>query len=209
LIIHNLLEFRERKVESVFTHRTDVFAVSYESTLHEAVQHMLATPHSRIPVYRKDKDDIVGLITIREALRLYVDSAHHEKKLQDFHFHAIKKIPITASIFDVFLDMKKNGRHFCVVIDEYGGTAGIVTFEDVLEDLVGSIRDEADFGEEGEIIKIDASTLKVKGDVPLRDTIDMLQVTGFKLPEALAEQLTEEETVSYFILHELQDFAKK
>ena len=177
LIIHNLLEFRERQVESVFTHRTEIFAISEEETLVKTVQYILDTPHSRIPLYRKDKDNIVGLLSLREALRLYIDVDNHHKKLKSFHFHTIKKVPITASVFDVFLDMKKNGWHFAVVIDEYGGTAGIVTFEDVLEDLIGAIRDESDHHEEGEIVKIDEHTLTVKGDVILRDVVDVLQLT--------------------------------
>jgi putative hemolysin len=146
----------------VFTHRTDIFAVHQDMKLNEAVEKMLVTPHSRIPMYRRDKDDIVGLITIREALKLYTDTNNHEKILKEFDFHSIKKVPITASIFEIFLDMKKNGWHFAAVIDEYGGTAGIVTFEDVLEDLVGSIRDESDHPEEREITKINENTLQVK-----------------------------------------------
>ena len=61
---------------------------------------------------------------------------------------SVAKVPITASIFSVFLDMKKHGWHFAVVIDEYGGTAGIITFEDILEDMVGAIRDESDMRDE-------------------------------------------------------------
>lgn len=209
LIIHNLLEFRERQVDSVFTHRTDIFAVSEDKTLHEAVIEMLSTPHSRIPLFNQDKDNIVWLVTIREALRLYTKVENHTKTLKDFHFNTIMKVPVTASVFDVFLDMKKNGWHFAVVIDEYGGTAGIVTFEDVLEDLVGSIRDESDHAEEWEIVKINEVTLKVKAEVLLRDTIDALQLTWFRIPEDLVEEISEEETVSYIILHQLKDFAKK
>lgn len=209
LIIHNLLEFRERQVDSVFTHRTDIFAVSEDKNLHEAVVEMLETPHSRIPLFKEDKDNIVWLITIREALRLYTKVANHTKKLKDFHFNTIMKVPVTASVFDVFLDMKKNGWHFAVVIDEYGGTAGIVTFEDVLEDLVWSIRDESDHAEEWEIIRIDESNLKVKAEVLLRDAIDALQINWFRIPEDLVEEISEEETMSYIILHQLKDFAKK
>ena len=146
---------------------------------------------------------------MRETLRLYANNKNHDKKLKDFKLRNVAKVPITASIFEVFLDMKKYGRHLAVVIDEYGGTAGIVTFEDILEDLVGSIRDESDQYEEGEIIKVDKHILKVKGDVILRDVIDVLQITGFKIPEELVEELDEEETVSYIILHQLKDFAKK
>lgn len=208
LIIHNLLEFRERQVGSVFTHRVDIFALDHNETLDAAVKKMLATPHSRIPLYKGDKDHIIGLLTLREALALYVDSDNHDRVLHSFNFHAIKKVPITANIFDVFLDMKKYGWHFAVVIDEYGGTAWIVTFEDILEDLVWSIRDESDQIEEGEIVKIDQRSLRVKGDVILRDVIDILEVVGFHMPEEFAE-LSEEDTVSYIILHQLQHFAKK
>ena len=85
-------------------------------------------------------------------------------------------MPITANIFDVFMDMKKYGWHFAVVIDEFGGTAGIVTFEDILEDLVGAIRDESDAWDENEIVRIDDDVLRVKGEALLRDVVDMLQL---------------------------------
>jgi len=77
-------------------------------------------------------------------MRLYIDTANHSKQLKTFNLRTAARVPITANLFDTFLDMKKQGRHFAVVIDEHGGTAGIVTFEDILEDLVGVIKDEAD-----------------------------------------------------------------
>jgi putative hemolysin len=75
-------------------------------------------------------------MTLRDALSLSQKSENLAKTLKSFNLHQVAKVPITASIFDVFMDMKKHGWHFAVVIDEYGGTAGIVTFEDILEDLV-------------------------------------------------------------------------
>lgn len=209
LIIHNLLEFHERQVESVFTHRTDIFALSQQETLSMAVEKILVSPHSRIPLFETDKDNIVWLITLREALRLYVDTSNHNKKLAIFPVHEVKKVPITASIFDIFLDMKKNGWHFAVVIDEYGGTAGIVTFEDILEDLVWAIKDESDGEEEKEIIKIDEKNVKVKWEVLLRDVIDILWLTWFRIPKSFIEEINEEDTVSYIILYQLKDFAKR
>lgn len=209
LIVHNFLEFRQRFVESIFQHRTNVFAVSEELTLAEAVVQMHANSHSRVPIFRWDKDQIVGLISLRAAFRLYTNTDNHNKKLKEFGLNTINKVPVTASIFDVFMDMKKHGWHFAVVIDEYGGTAWIVTFEDILEDLVWAIRDETDTLEVWDIIKENDTSLRVKWEVPLRDVIDALHLKGWKFSEEKAEYLSEEETVSYIIIHCLKDFAKQ
>jgi CBS domain containing-hemolysin-like protein len=105
--------------------------------------------------------------------------------------------------------MKKYGWHFAVVIDEYGGTAWIVTFEDILEDLVGDIRDESDHREEWEIIRVDETSVVTKWEVPLRDVIDMLQLEWRKLPNDLEVDISEEDSVAYIVLSYLKDFAKK
>ena len=209
LIIHNFLEFSERDVESVFQHRKNVLAIDEEATLAEAIALLLENPYSRIPLYRGDKDSLVWLLTLRDALSLSQDSQNLPKKLTTFNLRAVAKVPITASIFDVFLDMKKHGWHFAVVIDEYGGTAGIVTFEDILEDMVGAIRDESDGREDAEIVKIDESTCRVQWDTILRDIVDILHIPWYKIPEEYSDDISEEETVAYIILDVLKDFAKK
>ena len=209
LIIHNFLEFRDRSVDSIFQHRTNIFALNELTTLNDAVHKVLDNPYTRIPLYRWDKDHITGVITLRELLRLYKDEKNHLQSLKSFGYKQINKVPVTANIYDLFLDMKKYGWHFAVVIDEYGWTAWIVTFEDILEDLVGDIRDESDHREEGEIVKIDESTLIAKWDVPLRDVIDVLQLEGWKLPSDLEVDISEEDTIAYVMLSYLKDFAKK
>lgn len=209
LIVHNFLEFREREVESVLTHRTEVFALSDSVLLSEAIDAINEEKHSRIPLYEGDKDNIIGMLTIREALRLSSQPENMNKPLKEFGLNIVAKVPITASVFDVFTDMKIHWRHFAVVIDEYGGTAGIVTFEDILEDLVGSIKDESDHLEEGDIVKVDHWVLKVKGDVLVRDVIDMLQLPWWRIPDELESSFSEEDTVSYVILQQLKEFATK
>lgn len=209
LIIHNFLEFRDRSVDSIFQHRTNVFALDELTTLDAAITQVLQNPYTRIPIYQWDKDHIVGIITLRDLLRLYKEADNHLQSLKSFGFKQTNKVPITAKIYDTFLDMKKYGWHFAVVIDEYGGTAGIVTFEDILEDLVWDIRDESDHREEGEIIKVDEHTVVVKWEVPLRDVIDMLQLEWWKIPNDLEVSVSEEESVAYILLAHLKDFAKQ
>ena len=209
LIIHNFLEFDNRIVESVFQHRTQVVALDEENTLQEAVWIILDNPYTRLPIYRKNKDHIISLISLRDILKLSQKKENLEKKLKHFALRPIVKIPITAIIFDVFLDMKKHGRHFAVVIDEYGGTAGIVTFEDILEDMVWAIKDETDTGEDAEIVKIDESTVRVQGETLLRDVIDILQISWYQIPEEYVEHVSEQDSIAYVILQVIRDFAKK
>lgn len=208
LIIHNFLEFTQRDVESVFQHRKNVFALSEDILLEEAIQLILEKPYSRIPLYRNDKDHIVALITLRDILKFSQDQANYKKTLKSFHLKPVAKVPITASIFDVFLDMKKHGRHFAVVIDEFWWTAGIVTFEDILEDMVWAIRDESDGWEDAEMVKIDEFSVRVQWVTILRDVIDILHIAWYKIPEEY-EDVSEEDTISYIILEVLKDFAKK
>ncbi len=208
LIIHNFLEFSDRDVESVFQHRTNLLAISEDATLEEARAFILDTKYSRIPLYRKDKDQIVWLITLRDVLTLTQNEENLPKTLKSFNLRDIAKVPITASIFDVFLDMKKHWRHFAVVIDEYGGTAWFVTFEDILEDLVWAIRDESDGREDAEIVKVDEMTAKVQWDTILRDVIDILWIPWYQVPEKYSDDISEEDTVSYVFLEILKDFAK-
>ncbi len=208
LIIHNFLEFSERNVESVFQHRKNIVAIDEEATLLEAKDLILSNSYSRIPIYRADKDQIVGLVTMREVFSLMQDPKNAERKMKSFNLKQVTKVPITASIFNVFLNMKKHGQHFAVVIDEYWGTAGIVTFEDILEDLVGAIRDESDGREDAEITKVNEFVVRVQGDTILRDVIDILQIPGFQIPDEYSD-ISEEDTVWFVFLEVLKQFAKK
>lgn len=211
LIVRNLLDFRDRTVESIFCHRTKIFTLPSTLTVKEAVKEALAHPFSRIPIYKDDKDNIIWIITLRDLLKLWHDPINHDKSLSSFALKGIHKIPLTASIFETFLMMKKNGQHFAVVLDEYGGTQGIVTFEDILEDLVGDIKDETDTHEEEEITTVDDRTVMANGSVSLRELLEGMNIDedAFIIPEELQDKINMEDMVSYIILTILQDFAKK
>ncbi len=209
MIIKNFLEFNDRGVESVLKHRTEVVAIPSDYTLKEAIEVFLKYPYSRLPVFEWDKDNIIWILTIRDALQWSQNEDNLNKKLKELPLKWVFRVPVTANIFDVFMQMKKKWKHFAVVIDEYWGTAWIVTFEDILEDMVWDIKDESDILEEREIVKIDENSVVVKWDVVLRDVLRELDYTNFELSEQQKMEFTEEDMISYIILSLLKSFAKK
>lgn len=209
MIVRNLMDFRETSVDAVFRHRTEIFALDQSLTLREAIEETLARPHSRIPIYDRDKDHIVGLLTLRDLLTISYDESNMSCSLSDFPIKEIAKVPVTASIFEMFVQMKKHGRHLAIVVDEYGGTAGLVTFEDILEAMVGDIRDEVDTDEEQDMVVIDKDTLLAKGDVILRDILHHFKIGEFSIPQWYETEIDEESMLSYILLHEFKDFAQK
>lgn len=209
MIIKNLLEFTERWVESVLKHRTEVFALPANMFLKDAVKKVLEKPYSRIPIFEGDKDNIIWILTLRDFLKYSQDKENLNKTLKELWLKSVFKVPITANIFDIFMKMKRTGNHFAVVLDEYWWTAWIVTFEDILEDMVGEIKDETDIAEESEIIKINKNELIAKWDVLLRDILRVLDYENFEISEELKEEISEDDMISYIILSMLKRFAKK
>ncbi len=204
-IIKNFLEFNERGVESVLRHRTEVFALPVNMKLKEAIKKVLEKPYSRIPVYEQDKDNIIWIITLRDILKYSQNVDNLEKTLWELKLKPVFRVPVTANIFDIFMKMKKTWHHFAVVLDEYWGTEGIVTFEDILEDMVGDIKDESDIAEEKQIIKINNNQLIVSWDVLLREVLDELDIWEINIED---EDFSEDDMISYIILEKLKRFAK-
>jgi CBS domain containing-hemolysin-like protein len=135
-IIKNLLDFNEKTVENILQHRTKIFALDWNMNLKNAIKEISKKTYSRIPVFSEDKDNIIWTITIRDIINLINEKKDLNTKLINLSLNKIFKIPLTASVFDIFLKMKKSWQHFSIVLDEQWWTAWIVTFEDVLEELV-------------------------------------------------------------------------
>lgn len=186
-----------------------MFAISDETTLKEALDKIAQSPYSRVPVFKKDKDNIVWLLTIKDLLKFLQNKDNINKKIKDFTIRDIYKVPITANIFDIFLKMKKWGQHFAIVIDEFWWTEWIVTLEDILEDMLWEIKDEFDIWEESWIIKINQQEMIVKWDVLLREIIDYFNIEHFDIPKKYEEDISEEDMISYIILEILKTFAQK
>ncbi len=145
-MIHGIIEIGDKSVREVMVPRPDVTAVDKGATLEEITRLFNQYKHTRLPVYENDIDHIVGLIHVKD---LILHFARHQKTFDiDRIMRRIERTPETKKVDELLHEMQTEKVHMMVVLDEYGGTAGIVTLEDLLEEIVGEIRDEYDVAEE-------------------------------------------------------------
>lgn len=197
-MINNIFEFDDTDAGDIMTHRTDVDAADINDlTLDELVKLAIESGRSRIPVYEDDIDNIVGVVYIKDLLKYVGKQVPARETLRSIMREAYF-IPESKEIGELFKEMSARKLQMAVVVDEYGGTAGIVTLEDIVEAVMGNIQDEYD-DEEEEISKIDENTFTVDGTV---DIEEIEELTGKTFPEG------DYETLAGYILDELQCIPK-
>ena len=177
-MINNIFEFDDIDVADIMTHRTDMVCIDDDEPLSEAVKLSIENGFSRIPVYEEDPDDIVGIVYIKDFLKYVGTTLPKTKTVKDMMRPAYY-VPETKRCGELFTEMTEKRVQMAVVIDEYGGTAGIVTLEDLLESIVGNIQDEYD-QEDEEISIINDTTFEVDG---ITDIEEVEEHTGKKFPE--------------------------
>lgn len=178
-MINNIFEFDDLNAGDIMTHRTDVDAVDICGSLEEVVKISIEHGRSRIPVYKEDLDDICGIIYVKDLLKFVGSKITGEDKLSDY----VRKplfVPETLPCGKLFAQMTETRIMLAIVVDEYGGTAGIVTMEDVLESIVGNIRDEYDYEEEELVTRLDDKTFVFDGAI---DIDEVQKVLGTDLPD--------------------------
>lgn len=176
-MITNIFEFTDKDAGDIMTHRKNLVALDAETPLGEAVSFILKDgKNSRFPVYQKDIDDIIGLLHMKDALICVENEGNREMAigqvpglLREAHF-----IPETRKLSSLFQEMQSQKIHMEIVVDEYGQTAGIVTMEDILEEIVGNILDEYDVDEEFVVQTADGYVMN--GMTPLEDVAETLQI---------------------------------
>jgi putative hemolysin len=141
--IKNLLGLSDMTAESVMTPRVNVEFVDIDMTIDAICEMMMSASHSRFPVSGENTDDVEYIITFREAFKLQREG-HWNRKAKDLSLDKIMKVPLTQPLDDLFEKFQKSRRHIALVLDEHGGTAWIVTMEDVLEEVFWDIKDETD-----------------------------------------------------------------
>ncbi|MGI6107732.1 MAG: hemolysin family protein [Lachnospiraceae bacterium] len=176
-MIENVLEMRDKQAHDIMTDRSRIFALSRDLTLRDAMADILRDGKTRYPVYAEDLDDIVGMLHLRSALEAYMHPECLDMPLKDIdglvseaHF-----IPESKQIMNLFREMQSHKVHIAVVVDEYGQTSGIITLEDILEEIVGSIMDESDKDESG-IQKRRDGTFVIEGIAQMEDVCRALNL---------------------------------
>jgi CBS domain containing-hemolysin-like protein len=139
-MIENILDFTHILVREIMIPRTEIVAVSTEATIDEIINEVIASRHTRIPVYRGTIDNIIGILNVKDMLKFWSKQITKEDLLACLSTPYY--IPETKNTHLLFYELKENKKHIAIVIDEYGGTAGLVTLEDLLEEIVGELRDE-------------------------------------------------------------------
>jgi putative hemolysin len=189
-ILNDVFEAGDRQIREVMVPRTEVDFLDAATPVYKAVKQALERPHSRYPVTRDSADDVMGFVHVRDLLAPEVQgrSVRVAEISRD-----VLTLPSTRHIIAALTDMRRENAHLAIVMDEYGGTAGVVTLEDLVEELVGDIRDEYD-SEESD------TTRHLTGDVDVDGLLnldDFLDETGIELPDGPYE------TVAGFIVNEL------
>ena len=176
-LIENVFEFDTLTARDLMVHRTDMETLALDDDEQTILDTILRSGLSRFPVYQEDADDIVGILSTREYL---LNFHMAEKKPLRELLRPAYFVPETVSADVLFRDMQAKKFHMALVVDEYGGTSGLVTLEDLLEELVGNIYDEFDPQEEVEIIPLEDGRWRVSGAAYLED---LFEAMGRELPE--------------------------
>ncbi|HYE08574.1 MAG TPA: hemolysin family protein, partial [Patescibacteria group bacterium] len=171
-MINSIFEFDDTVAKEVMTPRTDIIAISAETTLEEILDTIVEENFSRIPVYEESIDNIIGVLYVKDLFSMIKRKMEWEVSLKNI-IRPIYFVPEYKKIDELFKEMQKSKNHIAVVIDEYGGTAGLITIEDLLEEIVGNIFDEYD-----DVVldyeKIDDNTYIVSGMLDIDDVNDIL-----------------------------------
>lgn len=177
-MINNIFELGNTSVGEIATHRRDIVAIACDASFVETMKVISEEKYSRIVVYDENIDNIIGLFHVKDFVRFFLFDDFDKTKFDLMEI--LKKpffVPFSKKTDELFKEMQRDKVHMAIIIDEYGGTAGLVTMEDVMEEIVGNIFDEYDLEEEEEISIINEKTFRIGGRTNLTDVADALKVT--------------------------------
>jgi putative hemolysin len=167
-MIHGIIEIGDKTVREIMVPRTDIVAVERSAPLKEIVKVFKEHRHTRLPVYQGDIDHVVGLLHTKDLLLYYTLSSAQEFDIEKM-LRPIKFTPEQKKVDELLHEMRTEKVHMMIVLDEYGGTAGLVSLEDLLEEIVGEIRDEYDSAEEEELVVLNDHEARVDAGFPLEE----------------------------------------
>lgn len=183
-MIFSIFQLGDTLAREVMSPRIDIQGLDERTTLLEATNALLSTGYSRAPIYNESIDNIIGVIYIKDLLSAWRDGRSKETVKQFIREPYF--IPEATKLDDLLAEMQVRRIHMAIVVDEYGGTAGVVTIEDIVEEIVGEIQDEFDFGEEAPFQLLQEGEFLFSGGI---DLDDVNQLTGAELPKDTSETL--------------------
>ncbi len=191
-MVSGIFEFDDTIVSEIMTHRTEMTAIQDDKSLRDAVDLATQTGFSRIPVFREDMDDIIGIVYAKDLLKYVYTDVSTDIPLKNI-MRPVIFIPKTKHLDELFADMRQSKTQIAIIVDEYGGTEGLVTIEDLIEEILGNIQDEYDI-EEAEVKKVNETTLTIDGNMNIDEAADLLDIS---IPDG------DYETISGFIIEKL------
>ncbi len=200
-LIHGLVDFKSLVTREVMTPRVDIISISNESSFEEVIKTITDSGHSRIPIFKDSLDNIVGILYAKDVLA-FLGNKDAEK---NFSLKNISRdcmfIPETKLISELLKEFQEKSMHVGIVVDEYGGTAGLVSLEDILEEIVGEIQDEHD-DEEKEIIKVNDNKYILLGKVDIDEVNELLDAN-------FSSEDDDYDTIGGFIFHQAGSIPQK
>jgi putative hemolysin len=203
-MISGVFEFDEIKVREIMTPRTDMVSIELKTPLREVIKLAYESGHARIPVYDERIDNVVGIVLAKDLLQFAITPEKLQTVRLQHIMRKVKQVPESKLIMDVFKDLKRTKSHMAIVIDEYGGTAGLITLEDMLEEIVGEIQDEHD-EELAKITEVSPGIYDVLGQMSLDEFLDFFDIDQDLVhPEGDHDA----ETVAGYMIHAIGDLPK-
>lgn len=194
--ILSVVSFKERIAREVMVPRINVFSLSDDTPVSEAARSFLAEGYSRIPVYKDSVDNIIGVLLYKDVLKIYIEKTDSPHVLETPISKLVKPVlytPETKKISHLLQDFRNKQIHIAIIVDEWGGTEGIVTIEDILEELVGEIADEYDIGQQTLFTSLPGGGWIVDAKMSI---IDIEEDLGVKIPQS-----PEYDTIGGYVFH--------
>jgi len=166
-MLYKVFDFADKEASDVMVPRPEVVALSVEMPPEEALTAVIDSPYTRYPVYRDSLDDVVGILHVRDLIKALHDRGLAEVRIEDLVRDAYI-VPETKDLAALLTEFRRTNQHMAIVVDEYGAMEGIVTLEDLLEEIVGEIEDEFDLPDES-VEQVDEDTIRIDGTFPIDD----------------------------------------
>ena len=206
LLLNNVLDLRDRKCGNAMIPRADIVAFPKDGNVMDLAEMMIAEGHSRIPIYGESLDDIVGIVHVLDLVKGVLQN-QKGLTVADIISDKIKFVSQEKRVLDLLKEMQSEKIHIAAVVDEYGGIEGLVTIEDLLEEIVGDIEDEYDHEEDPVICNQQNGTILAEGRAELEE---IKESCGLDLYAGLSDEEAEEvETLNSLIVHFIQRVPEK